>query len=98
MNIYIKPKQYFSTDHAFLKTHGDAIWESLCDDVQEDFFRLSDAAKKVKYLQRFAEGARHRYLRAVVGNVILEGKATGMPAITKTGNVYEWTKAEALNQ
>jgi len=90
MNIFIKPRSFFSTDVTCLQNHGDRIWEQLCDYVPEDSFRITQIVDRIPCLKPYAVRTKRNYLRLVLENVRLEGLANNYPVITKHGHTYRW--------
>lgn len=79
---------------AFLRNHGDAIFDQLCDLAPEDGFRISAVSKRLIYLMRFAPAKRDIYLRCVLRNV----EAGPEPAVFRYGpssQYWFWTKEAA---
>jgi len=79
---------------AFLRNHGDAIFEQLCDEVPEDGFRIPTISARIHYLLRFAPAKRDIYLRCVLRNV----EASPEPAVFRYGassQYWFWRKEAA---
>ena len=91
MKAYIKPGSKFTRDIQFIESHGDDVWEDICNTLP-DAFRIRDAVLELKSLSKFVVTQRAVYLRTVLANVIEEGKATGYPTIRKEGTWYFWVE------
>jgi len=79
---------------SFLRTHGDAIFEQLCDEVPEDGFQIPRISGRLNYLLRFAPAKRDIYLRCVLRNI----EASPEPAVFRYGpssQYWHWKKSEA---
>jgi len=86
-------KIMFSDQAAFLRNHGDAIFDELCDNVPEEPFRIYFAATRIPYLRRFAPSLRQKYLRLVLRNV----EVSPSPAVWRYGpgsQFWHWKKSE----
>lgn len=85
---YNLKKATFTGQKNLILTHGDTIWEEICDERPlEDTFSVTDMIGEIPSIKHLSIVTQRQYLRAVLSNVYT-GQEQDEPVLKRIGSRF----------